>query len=132
MLWNDRAVASDRRPPTLILVRGAPGGGKSTIARHILASWRERDARPLLYLSTDGISREITGGRFVAEIRPTIYESILLMAGEFMKLGMDTILDGNFVKDSQRQPVRDLAVKHEALFLDVLVHCDLESRLSRN
>lgn len=116
----------------IVLLWGAPAGGKSSIARELVAMHRHKTGRSLPWMSTDAISRTMVGDEFVPELRPIIYDGLLTLASGAVDAGLDVILDGNYVQSAHREKVCRLAESKGALLVSALVHCQLTSRLARN
>ena len=116
----------------IILVTGAPAGGKSTLARELVSQYRILQQRVMPYLSTDGIRRAIAGDEYVAEMRMPIYDGLSALAKSLVAAGMDVLVDGNFVDSSRRQQVYEIAKTSDVRVVSVLVHSTLDVHLGRN
>jgi predicted kinase len=110
----------------LALCWGAPAAGKSTVAREFCARYR------LPRLSSDAVNQALIGERFMAELRPAIYEGLLAMAEAILEKGGRLVLDGTFLDPAARARVRQLCERHGAVFVSLQVRCSLGERLRRN
>jgi hypothetical protein len=112
-------------PPLLILVRGLPGTGKSTIALSI------SEQLGLELLQTDVVRRSVFGtsgdlpgfneGRYRPENRLRVYETMHEQAAKLLSRGTSVVLDGTYLAAPLRNAAADLAKQHHAKLL--VVHC---------
>lgn len=114
------------KKPWLALCWGAPAAGKSTVARQFCARHR------LPRLSSDAVNQALIGDRFMAELRPAIYQGLLAMAEAILEKGGRLVLDGTFLDPAAREQVRQLCERHGAVFVSLQVQCSLGERLRRN
>lgn len=110
----------------LVLCWGAPAAGKSTIAREFCA----RHGLPRL--SSDAVNQALIGDRFIAELRPAIYQGLLAMSEAILEKGGRLVLDGTFLDPAARAQVHQLCQRHGAVFVSLQVQCSLNERLRRN
>lgn len=113
--------------PFVLLVRGLPGTGKSTLARAL--------AEPLAcdVLSTDVIRQELFGvpadesafdaGRYSAAARERVYDELLRRAAERLAARESVLVDGTFLSVAARHRVAKLAADHGARFDSVRCTC---------
>ena len=103
-------------PANLILVRGLPASGKSTLARAVAATNRlpilDRDI--LKALAADGYLDDVEAGQLS-------YAQVLLLAEQQLALGLGVVVDSPFTMDDQLRPFVALG---RALNVPVrLIHC---------
>ena len=120
-------------PPLLVLVRGMPGTGKSTIARSI------SEQLGFELLQTDAVRRSVFGpggdhpgfneGRYRPENRRRVYESMHDQAAGMLGKGASVVLDGTYLAASLRRAAADLAVPHDAEFL--ALHCQCPDEIAQ-
>ncbi|MFN8614284.1 MAG: ATP-binding protein [Vulcanimicrobiota bacterium] len=112
--------------PWLVLCWGAPAAGKSTVARLFCA----RHGVPRL--SSDAVNQALIGDRFMAELRPAIYEGLLAMGQAILARGGRLVMDGTFLEAASRARVKQLCQDQGAVFVSLQVQCSLGERLRRN
>ncbi|MBI3929234.1 MAG: AAA family ATPase [Armatimonadetes bacterium] len=115
--------------PWIILLWGAPAGGKTTLARLLLERCR---TLVVCHLSPDGLNRSALGDRFVSSVRVGLYEGVLTLGEHFLASGASLLLDGTFLQPDLRRRVTELAARTRTPLISVLVHCPLAARLARN
>ncbi len=119
-------------PPLLVLVRGLPGTGKSTIARTI------SEQLGFELLQTDVIRRSVFGtssdqpgfneGRYRSENRSRVYETMHGQAAKLLSCGSSVVLDGTYLSASLRHAAAELAKQHRADFL--ALHCQCPDEIA--
>ncbi|MBS2034239.1 ATP-binding protein [bacterium] len=112
--------------PWLVLCWGAPAAGKSTVARLFCAR------HELPRLSSDAVNHALIGDRFMAELRPAIYQGLLAMSEAILEKGGRLVLDGTFLNPDSRAQVQQLCQRHGAVCVSMQVQCSLSERLRRN
>ena len=122
-------------PPLLILMRGLPGTGKSTIAETI------SEELGIELLQTDRFRQELFGppadragfneGRYRTENRLRVYSQMHGQAEAFLADGLSVVLDGTYLSASPRADAAKLAERHQAAFLSVHCQCPDEIALQR-
>lgn len=96
-------------PPKLYLFIGAPGAGKTSIAKIIVGStgaehiWADDERHKLFSEPTHSI-----------EESEELYERLNNTADLLLGQGKDVVFDTNFNYFSDRQKLRDIAAKHNA------------------
>lgn len=120
-------------PPLLVLVRGLPGTGKSTLARSI------SEQLGFELLQTDVVRRslfepggdqfEFNQGRYLPKNRLRVYESMHEQAARLLGRGSSVVLDGTYLSASLRRAAADLAKRHHAEFL--AIHCQCTDEISK-
>lgn len=114
---------------SIVLLYGPPAAGKSSLAREVLRRFRAL-GQPLLYLGTDSLRETVSGHRYIASVRPTIYEGLLAMTEAAARSGHHVLVDGNYLEEAHRRAL--LEGLQGFPVLKVLVHCPLEVGLRRN
>ncbi len=122
-------------PPLLIVVRGLPGTGKSTIAQQI------SEQLELDLLQTDAVRQTVFGpksersefneGRYRPEKRTRVYETMHAQAEQILGSGMSVVLDGTYSSVALRQDAERLAKRQQAECLVVHCQCPKELALQR-
>lgn len=114
-------------PPALIVVRGLSGSGKSTLARLV--------AEPLgaEHLATDALRQRLFArlpqpaaygaGDYRPERRAQVYEEMFRQADRLLAEGASVVLDGTFLKSSQREQAVAVARRRGAPILLVRCRC---------
>lgn len=123
-VYSNRTLLTEK--PWVVLCWGAPAAGKSTVARE----YCRRHQLPRL--SSDAVNQALVGDRFLAELRPAIYNGLLAMAASILETGGRLVLDGTFLDRKARDLVKALAEQHGAVFLSLQIVCSLDERLRRN
>ena len=112
--------------PFILIISGLTGSGKSTLAREL----SERTGVPTI--NSDVVRKELAGkqgrqpapynrGIYSARMTEKTYAKIAREAEKLILSGRGVILDGTFVKRSQRQKILGLAQKHRIPLL--AIHC---------
>ncbi len=122
-------------PPMLVLVRGLPGTGKSTIAETI------SEELDVALIQTDVLRQEVFGktaerigfneGRFRPENRQRVYGEMHRQADRLLGNGLSVVLDGTYLTASSRADAARLAERNHAAFLSVHCECPDELALQR-
>jgi predicted kinase len=103
--------------PTLILICGLPGAGKTTLAKRLEREWPALRLTPDERMSSLGIDGS-------DEPRRTAVEALQWeVAQRALLLGADAVLDWGFwsrvERDDYRERARELGVRFEVRFVDV-------------
>jgi hypothetical protein len=117
-----------RRPPTLILMTGLSGSGKTWISTKLLA------ALPAVRLRSDFERKRLFGvdetadshsgiacGMYSHDTGDTVYHRMLVDAAPMLRAGFDVILDAAFLDAQHRERARDVATACGARFVVVMV-----------
>ena len=117
-----------RRPPTLILMTGLSGSGKTWISTRLLA------ALPAVRLRSDLERKRLFGvdetadshsgiacGMYSHDTGDTLYHRMSDDAAPMLRAGFDVILDAAFLDAEQREQARDVAIACDARFVVVTV-----------
>ena len=117
--------------PLVILLAGAPAGGKSTIAHEFKSLFESRTSRKLYWLATDAIRKAVDCQRYEEPIKQGIYDAMFAVAKGLNAEGLDILLDANFISAQRRAAFLDLKANNSNPLV-ALVHCDLATREQRN
>jgi len=119
--------------PTLIVVMGLAGTGKTSLARSVAGELGFR------VVSTDAVRQELFGsekgaatygeGAYSAEATRKTYEAQRLQGGALLASYGGAVLDGTFLREEDREPVRVLARQAGAALR--WIECDLPAELVR-
>ncbi len=122
--------------PTLILVAGLTGSGKTTIARELARRW------DLMYVSSDVTRKALAGiaaterrferfgeGIYAEEGTARTYEALFDAASEHLKSGTSVVVDATFRRAGDRARAEELARRHGAELW--VVECTLGSEETR-
>jgi aminoglycoside phosphotransferase family enzyme/predicted kinase len=118
------------RPP-LVVVHGLMGTGKTDIARFL------RDRYGWHVLSTDAVRKQMSGvgvdtrvyvpydtGLYSPEMNQRTYAEVCARAENLLEAGFPVVVDGSFKRNSERQPLIDLANRASARLLLLEATCD--------
>ncbi len=138
--------AEGKGRPALVVTHGLMGTGKTDIARFL------REAYGWHVLSTDAVRKQMAGigvdtrvyvpynvGLYSPEMNERTYAEVCSRAENLLEAGFPVVVDGSFKRDSERQPLIDLANRTSARLLFLETTCDpaeqrrrLESRRSHD
>jgi len=112
---------------TMTLVGGAPGRGKSTLARAlgastgavVLSSDEVRDD----LLPRSGAAGQVDGGRYRPELVARVYEELLARAEVLLAHGEPVILDASWSEAPRRELVRAMSTRVAAPVLEIRCTC---------
>ena len=112
--------------PTLILLYGYPGAGKTFLARQL-----SEDIQAA-HVQSDRIRFELfEQPRYDRQENEIVDHLMQYMTEEFLNAGISVIYDINALRMTQRRELRDLARKHKADVLLVWLQIDHESAFTR-
>lgn len=103
--------------PTLILMAGMPGSGKTTMARLVSRHLG------IPVFAKDRVQRVLRDHNLAEASTGDGYYIILDMADEQLGLGISVILDATFPLDHFRTVASEMAARHKAKFCAVYCHC---------
>lgn len=106
-----------RFEPTLILMAGMPGSGKTTLARLV----SRQMGVPVF--AKDRVQRVLRDHNLAEPSSGDGYYIILDLADEQLALGVTCILDATFPLDHFRTVASEIAARHHARFCAVYCHC---------
>lgn len=141
-LANRLAVANDwidRSAPTLVVMHGYSGSGKTWLSSRLLSSLpairvRSDIERKRLHAlgESDDSGSAVGGGIYTASASEAVYVEMLNRASQLLEAGFNVILDAAFLDRNNREGAREVANAFAAPFviLDVRASNDvLERRL---
>lgn len=112
--------------PSLILLYGYPGAGKTYFARQFC------EEVAAAHVHDDKIRNEIfESPRYDKQENQVLQQLMEYMTEEFLKAGMSVVYDTNAMRVSQRRHLRDLARKFHAEHVLVWLQIDPETALHR-
>lgn len=139
--YFDLAFAYASKPPTLIIMAGLAGTGKTTVAQSLA------QALGAIVVSSDVVRKKLAGippvehryegfqrGIYTPEFTRNTYDALFGEARATLEHGESAILDASFQKAADRKRARDLAVALSARFLAiecVLPESEAKRRLDR-
>ncbi len=138
-----------RAQPVLVLVGGAPGTGKTTVAGRLAEAAAAAPAgatRELIVLSSDTVRKEMAGvasseplddvvrlhdGAYRPEERARVYDELLRRAAELLELGESVLLDATWSSAAARAQAAGVAAATNSRVVMVCCVLDPEVASSR-
>lgn len=112
--------------PTLVMLYGYPGSGKSFFARQLCEDLQAA------HVQGERIRYELFDQpRYDKQENEIISHLMDYMAEEFLKAGVSVVYDTNAMRISQRRELREMARKTRAKSLLIWLQIDVESALAR-
>jgi predicted kinase len=112
--------------PTLFLLYGFPGAGKTFFARQLCEELQAA------HVQGDRIRFELfEEPRFDRQENDIVNHLMEYMTEEFLQAGISVVYDVNAMRTSQRRQLRDMARKHKAQTVLVWFQLDIESSFDR-
>jgi predicted kinase len=112
--------------PTLILLYGYPGSGKTYLARQLCEDIQAA------HLQSDRIRFELfEQPRYDRQENQIVDHLLQYMTEEFLRAGVSVVYDINALRSSQRRELRELARKHRADCMLVWLQIDVDSAFTR-
>ena len=110
----------------LIIVIGLPGCGKSSLIYEILKQVEMK------YISTDSIwIDKFAHPKYSASESEAVFSAVLHDTEEFIKLGVDTVVEGVFATRRRLDRILEIVSKYKSIAIVVGVHCGLETAALR-
>lgn len=137
-----------RSVPLLVLVGGAPGSGKSSLARALQQAdsfAQEVSGEPrFALLRSDVIRKELAGmkpeersgsplggGIYTSEFTGKTYDEMLRRAGDHLAMGLSVVMDATFADAALRKAAADTAEAHDAGLVELRCEAPAEIREAR-
>ncbi len=130
--------AGGSRRPSLVVLYGLMGTGKTSVARHL----REKFGWHIL--STDAVRKQISGvgentrvyvpynqGLYSPEMNARTYDEVCSRAENLLRGGFPVVVDGAFKRQSEREPVIQAARRTGARLLFVETTCGGDEQRQR-
>src|SRR4051812_26021056 len=117
------------KKPRLVLIVGAPGAGKTTLARHLGA------ALGFAVLTKDGLKEgladELGSGDLVRsrELGQMAYAALFARASELLATNQSVVVEANFHRERGETALRELATRGDAAVIECV--CDADVRRAR-
>ena len=112
--------------PTLFLLYGFPGSGKTYFARQLCEELQAA------HIQGDRIRHELFDNpRYDRQEDQIVYRLMIYMTEEFLKSGISVVFDMNAMRAAQRKQLRELALSNKALHSLIWFQIDLESSFTR-
>jgi uncharacterized protein len=120
--------------PRLVLVGGAPGTGKTTVANALAAT------RQWPVIHSDTVRKQRAGlpaaGRGPAALYEpaavaATYVAMRAEAEAHLRLGVSVVLDASWTRADERQETREMAARCGAEVIEVVCRCDPDETMSR-
>ena len=130
--------AGGTKKPSLVVLYGLMGSGKTSIARHL------REEYGWHLLSTDAIRKQISGvgeatrvyvpyneGLYSPEMNRTTYAEVCERAENLLLGGFNVVVDGAFKRQAERLPVIELAERAGARLVFLRATCEVGEQRRR-
>ncbi len=122
-------MSSTKPTPTVFLVSGLPGVGKSTVAKYLT---EQTDGTRL---RTDVIRKELfPDPQYTTAETRTVYQTLIERATAVITDGQSVVLDATFTDGTYRRAIRTLAKERNVSFRALKVTCEqsiVADRLAR-
>ncbi len=110
--------------PSLILLIGAPGSGKTTFA-----TWHFNETE---ILSSDRFRAMITDDENNVEVSAEAFEALFWFVEKRLKYGRRTVVDATNVRREWRAPLLEIAKRHSVPTIAIVLNLPLETCLKNN
>lgn len=117
--------------PLLVIIHGAPGSGKTTLARHLRQSVTlpilgKDDLKELLFETIPQSDRDFS--RLQGAVA---FDMLYAFARQFLSQGQSVVIEGAFWPDRSRKEIQAILDETNAKVLELFCHVDEEVRLER-
>lgn len=109
----------------LIIITGAPGVGKTTIAQHI------SKALEIPLLCKDEIKERLHDAGMRDNLGPISFESLYIFASNLLRSHVSAIIEGNFRAQQANNSIGNIQATYNCNVIQIFVTCSEDVRKSR-